>query len=72
MKPQSDIGIFLAARSGSKRLPNKHFYKLNSKYSVIDICIRRLKKTKNINKIFLCTTKKKKMINLKKYVKNMV
>ena len=58
MKPQSDIGIFLAARSGSKRLPNKHFYKLNSKYSVIDICIRRLKKTKNINKIFLCTTKK--------------
>ena len=66
MKPQSDIGIFLAARSRSKRLPNKHFYKLNSKYSVIDICIRRLKKTKNINKIFLCTTKKKEDDKFKK------
>jgi spore coat polysaccharide biosynthesis protein SpsF (cytidylyltransferase family) len=53
------IGIFLAARSGSKRLPNKHFLKINSRYRVIDLCILRLKKTKLVNKIFLCTTKKK-------------
>ena len=64
------IGIFLAARSGSKRLPNKHFLKINSHYRVIDLCILRLKKTKLVNKIFLCTTKKGKTINLKQYVTN--
>jgi len=53
------IAIFLAARCGSKRLPNKHFLKINSRYKVIDLCILRLKKTKLVNKIFLCTTKKK-------------
>lgn len=59
MKPKSDIAIFLAARSGSKRLPNKHFLKINSNYRFIDLCILRLKKSKLVNKIFLCTTKKK-------------
>lgn len=53
------IAIFLAARSGSKRLPNKHFLKINSRLRVIDLCILRLKKTKLVDKIFLCTTKKK-------------
>ena len=33
--------------------------KINSRYKVIDLCILRLKKTKLVNKIFLCTTKKK-------------
>ena len=59
MKNKYNIAIFLAARSGSKRLPNKHFLKINSRYKVIDLCILRLKKTKLVNKIFLCTTKKK-------------
>jgi len=53
------IAIFLAARSGSKRLPNKHFLEINSNLRIIDLCILRLKKTKLVNKIFLCTTKKK-------------
>ena len=53
------IAIFLAARCGSKRLPNKHFLKINYHYKIIDICISRLKKTKLVSKIFLCTTKKK-------------
>ena len=30
MNIKNDIAIFLAARSGSKRLPNKHFLKLRS------------------------------------------
>ena len=30
MKNKHKIAVFLAARSGSKRLPNKHFLKLNS------------------------------------------
>jgi spore coat polysaccharide biosynthesis protein SpsF (cytidylyltransferase family) len=59
LKKKDKIGILLAARSGSKRLPNKHFLKFCSNLSVIDICILRLKKTKMVNKIFLCTTKNK-------------
>jgi spore coat polysaccharide biosynthesis protein SpsF (cytidylyltransferase family) len=59
MRLKSDIAIFLAARCGSKRLPNKHFLKINSNFRFIDLCILRLKKTKLVNKIFLCTTKKK-------------
>ena len=59
MIANNNIAIFLAARSGSKRLPNKHFLKINSKLKIIDLCILRLKKTKLVNKIFLCTTKKK-------------
>ncbi len=59
MATKKKIGIFLAARSGSKRLPNKHFLKINNKLKMIDICILRLKKTKLVKKIFLCTTKKK-------------
>ena len=59
MKFQNDTAIFLAARSGSKRLPNKHFLKLNSNNTVIDFCINRLKKSKITKNIFLCTTKNK-------------
>jgi len=67
MKVYKDIAIFLAARSGSKRLPNKHFLKLDKDFTVIDLCIKRLKKVKLVSKIFLCTTKKKednKFINV--------
>lgn len=56
---RNKIGIFLAARSGSKRLPNKHFLKINSNLRFIDLCIYRLKKAKLVSKIYLCTTKKK-------------
>ena len=62
MKNKNNIAIFLAARSGSQRLPNKHFLKINSKYRIIDICILRLKKVKLVNNIFLCTTKKKRRL----------
>ena len=67
MKDLDKIAIFLAARSGSKRLPNKHFLKVYSNLRIIDLCILRLKKTKLVKKIFLCTTKKKeddKFINV--------
>ena len=59
MKKKFKIGIFIAARSGSKRLLNKHFLKINSNLKVIDLCILRLKKTKSVKNFFLCTTKKK-------------
>ncbi len=63
---KNNIAILLAARSGSKRLPNKHFLKITSSLKVIDLCILRLKKTKLVNKIFLCTTKKKEDDKYKK------
>ncbi len=59
MKSKKKIAIFLAARSGSKRLPKKHFLEIDKNLTVIDLCIRRLKKTKLTDKIFLCTTKRK-------------
>jgi spore coat polysaccharide biosynthesis protein SpsF (cytidylyltransferase family) len=69
MLKKNKIAIFLAARSGSKRLPNKHFLKINTKLYVIDLCIKRLKKTKLVKKIFLCTTKKKLDDKFKKITK---
>jgi len=66
MKNKNKIAIFLAARSGSKRLPNKHFLKISDNIRVIDLCILRLKKTKLVHKIFLCTTKKKEDEKFKK------
>ena len=56
---KNKIAIILAARSSSKRLPKKHFLMINSNLKIIDLCILRLKKTKLVKKIFLCTTKKK-------------
>tara|TARA_B100000795_G_scaffold251125_1_gene219725 strand:- start:553 stop:1269 length:717 start_codon:yes stop_codon:yes gene_type:complete len=55
---KNTIAILLAARSGSKRLPNKHFLKVHGNLNIIDVCILRLKKVRLVNKIFLCTTKK--------------
>ena len=63
------IAILLAARSGSKRLPNKHFLKINSNLKMIDLCILRLKKSKLVNKIFLCTTKNHADLRFKKICK---
>ena len=57
MKNIKQTAIFLAARSGSKRLPNKHFLKLNDELMSIDLCIKRLTLSKQIKNIFLCTTK---------------
>lgn len=59
MNDKNKIAILLAARSDSKRLPGKHFLKLNKKYKAIDLCISRLKKVNLANQIFLCTTKRK-------------
>lgn len=56
---KNNIAVLLAARSSSKRLPKKHFFKINSKMRIIDLCILRLKKAKLVKKIFLCTTKRK-------------
>lgn len=62
------FGIFIAARSDSKRLPGKHFKIINEKLklSVIDYCIMRCKKSK-IKNIYLCTSKNKNDDIFQKY-----
>ena len=67
---KNNVAVLLAARSGSKRLPNKHFYKLSPNNMAIDMCINRIKKSKTVKKIFLCTTKKKRIITSKIYAEN--
>jgi spore coat polysaccharide biosynthesis protein SpsF len=47
--------IFITARLGSSRLPQKHLLKIQSKYC-IEYVIERAKRSKNADKIVLCTT----------------
>ncbi len=69
-KVKKKIGIFIAARSDSSRLPGKHFKIINKKLnlSVIDYCIKRCKKSK-IKDIFLCTSNNKNDDVFQKYCK---
>ena len=52
------IICIVQARTASTRLPNKVLLKIN-KNSILDIVIKRLKKSKKINKIIVSTTKSK-------------
>ena len=49
----------IQSRMGSQRLPRKMTKKIGN-YSLIEWVIRRLKKTKSLNKIILATSEKKK------------
>lgn len=57
-----NIGIIIQARTGSSRLPKKVLMKLphNSKITVLQQVIRRVKKLKDINQVIIATTKKEK------------
>ena len=48
-------GIFITVRTGSTRLPNKALLKINGK-STIEHLIDRVKRTKLVDTIILCTT----------------
>ena len=50
--------IFLQARTTSKRFPRKILQKYKKK-TLLEILILRLKKSKKVNKIIICTTKNK-------------
>jgi spore coat polysaccharide biosynthesis protein SpsF len=60
----------IQSRMGSHRLPGKMMKKLGN-YSVIEWVIRRLKKTKSVDKIILATSKKKKDKIFKKISKKL-
>ena len=54
-----NLGIVIQARSGSKRFPNKIFYKIGNK-SILEHVIDRVKSVNFKKKIIIATTKKKK------------
>jgi len=60
--------ILIQARSNSHRFPNKIIQKINN-LSLLEMLIFRLKKTKRISKIILCTTNNREDILLKKIAK---
>ena len=50
-----NIDIFILARSTSHRLPKKHLQKINEK-TAIENLVNRMKKSKKVRKIVVCTT----------------
>lgn len=62
------VGAIILARSGSTRLPNKHFLKVCGKPILYQL-IKRLKKIKKIEKIILATTHDKSDIKFVKFSK---
>ena len=54
--PIKRIGIIVQARMGSTRLPGKILMNMGNNESVLDILIKRLKLSKNLNEIIIATT----------------
>lgn len=50
-----NVDIFILARSASHRLPEKHLRKINGK-PIIEELVNRMKKSKYIRKVIVCTT----------------
>ena len=62
------IGALIQARLGSKRLPNKILKKADNKI-LLDIMINRLRNSKKIDKIIICTTINKRDDKIVKFCK---
>ena len=62
------FGIIIQARTGSRRLPNKVFYKIGKK-TLLDHIVSALKKEKLHNKIIIATTNLKKDIKIIEWCK---
>lgn len=63
MENKNKVIAFIQARSESERFPNKIFQKIN-KLTLIEILIKRLKRSKYINKIVILSYKSNHNINL--------
>ena len=63
------IAAIIQARLGSKRFPNKILKKINDKETVLDYIIKRISKSKKINKIIIATTKNKNDDKIERYLK---
>ncbi len=64
-----NIDVFILARLGSSRLPEKHLKLINGKPSIYHL-IHRIKKSKKIRKIIICTTNLKSDDKLVKSLKD--
>ncbi len=63
------IVAIIQARCNSKRFSNKILKKINNEYSLIEVLLKRVAKSKKIDKIFVATTKNKtddKLVNILK------
>ena len=63
-----NIDVFILARLGSARLPEKHLKLINGKPAIFHL-IQRIKKAKKIRKIIVCTTNLDSDNKLVKYLK---
>ena len=59
MENKKKIIAFIQARAESERFPNKIFYKINN-LTLIEILLKRVKKSKYLKKIVILTYKSKK------------
>jgi len=50
------VGVIVQARMGSTRLPGKILLELDENEKILDVLIKRLKLSKNLNKIIIATT----------------
>lgn len=65
---RQNIHLFIQARSGSQRLKNKIFKKIDN-YYLIDWVVKRCLLVKKINKVFVLTTNGKEDDKLERYLK---
>ena len=63
---RQNIHLFIQARSGSQRLKNKIFKKIDN-YYLIDWVVKRCLLVKKINKVFVLTTNGKEDDKLERY-----
>lgn len=63
------IGCIIQARTGSKRLPKKIFYKIDKNLTVLEFLINQINSCKKINKTIIATTKLKKDDVIEKFCK---
>lgn len=64
----TNVDIFIPARLASKRLPKKHLMKIKNK-TIIELLVNKLRKSKKIRRVIVCTTKLKSDDDLVNFLK---
>ena len=70
MENNIKVIAFIQARAESLRLPNKIFKKIKNN-NIIELVIKRLKKSKGISKIVILSSKSKANLKIKKIANNL-
>jgi len=69
-KKNNNIGVIIQARQSSKRLPNKVLKKING-FTLVELLLARLVRSKKINKIVVAIPKNKKNKKLFEHLKSL-